>query len=138
VVPGPKVKRAEQESWDEACTDTCISTQVYSHPVFVSYLRERIGFLDVRIKDSEDQLCRLQSSRTDELQAFGPLMRSLKEALQDNQQRFRKMPKGPVGSYVRLKDYKWSTAVEQVLKGVLFCFVVDNAYDDAESIANCG
>jgi len=59
-------------------------------------------------------------------------MRSLKEALQDNQQRFRKMPKGPVGSYVRLKDYKWSTAVEQVLKNVLSCFVVDNAYDDAE------
>ena len=59
-------------------------------------------------------------------------MRSLKEALRDNQQRFRKMPKGPVGSYIRLKDYKWSTAVEQVLKGVLFCFVVDNPYDDAE------
>ena len=59
-------------------------------------------------------------------------MRSLKEALRDNQQRFRKMPKGPVGSYIRLKDYKWSTAVEQVLKGVLFCFVVDNAHDDAE------
>jgi len=98
----------------------------------MSHCRGRIGSLDVRIKDSEDQLRRLQSSRTDELQAFGPLMRSLKEALRDNQQRFRKMPKGPVGSYVRLKDYKWSTAVEQVLRGVLFCFVVDNAYDDAE------
>ena len=59
-------------------------------------------------------------------------MRSLKEALRDNQQRFRKMPKGPVGSYIRLKDYKWSTAVEQVLKSVLFSFVVDNTYDDAE------
>ena len=41
------------------------------------------------------------------------------------------MPKGPVGSMIRLKDYKWSTAVEQVLRGVLSCFIVDNPYDDA-------
>ena len=75
-----------------------------AHIQCVSHCRGRISSLDVCIKDSEDQLRRLQSSRTDELQAFGPLMRSLKEALRDNQQRFRKMPKGPVGSYVRLKD----------------------------------
>ena len=111
---------------------TCSGIQVYSHQVCVSYRRERISSLDARIKDSQDQLHRLQSSRTDELQAFGPLVRSLKEALRDNQQHFRKMPKGPIESYIRLKDYKWSTAIEQVLKGVLFCFVVDNAYDDAE------
>lgn len=93
--------------------------------------RGRVSSLDARIRDSEDQLRRLQSSRTDQLQAFGPWMRSLVESLQRNRNHFRKMPKGPVGSMIRLKDYKWSTAVEQVLRTVLSCFIVDNPYDDA-------
>lgn len=93
--------------------------------------RGRVSSLDSRVRDSEDQLQRLQSSRTDQLQAFGPWMRTLVESLQRNRNRFRKMPKGPVGSMICLKDYKWSTAVEQVLRGVLSCFIVDNPYDDA-------
>ena len=118
------------KKWSRRAEDKAVHCMLTSSVCLIP--RGRVGSLDAHIKDSEDQLRRLQSSRTDELQAFGPLMRSLKEALRDNQQRFRKMPKGPVGSYIRLKDYKWSTAVEQVLKGVLFCFVVDNPYDDAE------
>ena len=93
--------------------------------------RGRVSSLDSRVRDSEDQLRRLQSSRTDQLQAFGPWMRTLVESLQRNRNRFRKMPKGPVGSMIHLKDYKWSTAVEQVLRTVLSCFIVDNPYDDA-------
>ena len=104
----------------------------YTHIKSVSCHRGRVGSLDARIRYSEDQLYRLQSSRSDELQVFGPLMRPLMDAVWGNQQRFLKMPKGPVGSYIRLKNYKWSTAIEQVLKNVLFCFVVDNPYDDAE------
>ena len=49
-----------------------------------------------------------------------------------NQRQFRKLPKGPIGAKIRLKDYRWSTAVEQVVtRNLLSAFITDNAADDA-------
>ena len=49
-----------------------------------------------------------------------------------NQGRFRRPPKGPIGAMIRLKDYKWSRAVEQVVsRNLLSAFITDNATDDA-------
>ena len=84
------------------------------------------------IQESERQLRQLQSSRSDQLAAFGPQMRSLVDALQRNHQSFRHLPKGPIGAMVSLKNYQWSTAVEQAVKwGLLNAFVVDNEHDAA-------
>ena len=58
-------------------------------------------------------------------------MRNLVNAIARNQHRFRKVPKGPIGSMIQLKDYKWATAVEQAIPKWLFsAFITDNVYDD--------
>ena len=76
---------------------------------------------------------RLQSSRNDRLAAFGGNMRALVDELQMNRRKFRHFPKGPIGSLISLRDYKWSTAVEQVIKiGTLRAFIVDN-HEDANT-----
>ena len=54
------------------------------------------------------------------------------DALAKNGHRFRHPPKGPIGreDIVRLKDYRWSVAVEQVMKyQLMHAFIVDNEQD---------
>lgn len=92
----------------------------------------KLSDLDSRTRSSREQLQRLESSRADQLQAYGPWMRSLVDAIHRNQGRFRRPPKGPIGAMIRLKDYKWSRAVEQVVsRNLLSAFITDNATDDA-------
>ena len=63
-------------------------------------------------------------------------MRALVNELQRQRGQFRCPPKGPIGSMISLHDYKWSTAVEQVVKlGTLKAFVVDNQQDASKYMA---
>ena len=84
------------------------------------------------VHECEQKLYRLKSNRQDTLAPFHESTRKVAEALQKNARRFRHPPKGPIGreDILRLKDYRWSTAVEQVVKyQLLNAFVVDNEYD---------
>ena len=87
--------------------------------------------LYTKIKASEEHIHQLQSSRNDQLQVFGPWMRSLVDAIARNKHRFRKLPKGPIGSLIGLKDYHWARSIEAVLgRRLLNSFITDNQYDD--------
>ena len=86
------------------------------------------------VRDCEQKLSRLKSSRQDKLAPFHPDMRKVVNALERNAHRFRCFPKGPIGreDIIRLTDYKWSVAVEQVMKRqLLHGFIVDNEHDRA-------
>jgi len=92
--------------------------------------REKERALEGYLKDCNDQLRRLRSSGSDKLMAFDSDMRALVTALERNRSKFTHPPKGPIGSLIALKDYRWSLAVEQVVKlGTLKAFVVDNQTD---------
>lgn len=94
--------------------------------------REKARQLTDDVVKCKEEIRRLQSSRKDRLEAFGQWMPRLVAALQQNQSRFRKLPKGPIGALVKLKDYRWATAVEQVVGyRNLISFVCDNHEDEA-------
>ena len=46
------------------------------------------------------------------------------------QKQFRKMPRGPIGSCITLKDKTCAVAVEHALRSVIHCFVVDSYHDE--------
>ena len=93
--------------------------------------REKVRQLADDVSKCEEEIRRLQSSRKDRLEAFGQWMPRLVAALQQNQSRFRKLPKGPIGALMKLKDYRWATAVEQVVGyRNLISFVCDNHDDE--------
>ena len=84
------------------------------------------------MRDCEEKLHRLRSGQQDKLAPFHPNTRKVFEALQRNADKFSHPPKGPIGreDVLRLKDYRWSTAVEQVMGfSLLNAFVVDNERD---------
>ncbi len=98
--------------------------------VSCSFVRSKESSLRNQVQTSSDQLRRLHSSRSDNLAAFGEDMRTVVNELQHRRREFRKPPKGPIGSLIQLRDHKWTTAIEQVIKyGTLRAFVVDNRQD---------
>ena len=92
--------------------------------------REKAHQLGEEAGRCEEEIRRLQSSRRDRLEAFGHWMPRLVAALQQNMSRFRKPPMGPIGALIKLKDYRWATAIEQVIGyRNLISFICDS-YDD--------
>ncbi|XP_075524709.1 structural maintenance of chromosomes protein 6-like [Dermacentor variabilis] len=73
----------------------------------------------------------LQASKKNSLQRFGrhvpQLLREIDSAMSKG--RFKKRPKGPLGSLMKLKDQRWDLATECCLGGLLFAFLVDNDQD---------
>lgn len=87
-------------------------------------LNDNIRFLSNSIQN-------LEASKKNSLQRFGrhvpTLLREIDIAVSKG--RFKKRPKGPLGSLIKLKDQRWDLATECCLGGVLFAFLVDNDQD---------
>ena len=82
----------------------------------------------------KDHLHHLRSSHNDSMAMFGQNIKLVVESIARNKRQFSRPPIGPLGSKIKLKDYAWATAVEQVLKRSLLCaFVVDN-HGDADAL----
>ena len=89
---------------------------------------------EAALRKCEDNLERLLSSHNNQLAMFGHSMRQLVDAIDRNHTHFSHRPRGPLGSMVKLHDYSWSTAVEQVIKrSLLYAFVADN-HKDADQL----
>ena len=100
--------------------------------ILTSFCRRIVSEKGENVHECEQKLYRLKSNRQDRLAPFHESTRKVAEALQKNAHRFRHPPKGPIGreDILRLKDYRWSTAVEQVVKyQLLNAFIVDNEHD---------
>lgn len=75
------------------------------------------------------QLQDLETSESN-LALFAPFMPQLVQQIESNQNRFKKKPVGPLGAYVKVKDSKWTLAVECAIRSRLNTFVVDNVEDE--------
>ncbi|CAG2105083.1 unnamed protein product, partial [Medioppia subpectinata] len=77
---------------------------------------------------------RLNQSRVDQLKKFGPkypeLVKRIDEAFRKKV--FKKKPLGPIGNYIKLKDYSCALAVELAIKNVIYAFCCDNMQDKRE------
>ena len=83
-----------------------------------------------QISECEEVIGRLQSSQGHALQGYGRWMLELVNVVRQNQRQFSRPPKGPLGASVKLKEQRWSVAIEALLGWNLFSFVVDNREDE--------
>ncbi|XP_072398773.1 structural maintenance of chromosomes protein 6 [Diabrotica undecimpunctata] len=94
-------------------------------------IKEEIREIDKTIKNEEQNLKALTSESGNTLLLYGRNMPSIKKMIQQNLRTFRQEPRGPLGSYIKIKNKEWTVAVEGHLTAALLgAFVVDNKEDN--------
>ncbi|XP_044253818.1 structural maintenance of chromosomes protein 6 [Tribolium madens] len=96
-----------------------------------SNLRRDISQLDHQINNEKRSLAALQNESGNTLLLYGRDIPRVQQLIEQNKSRFKHQPRGPLGSYIKLKDKKWAVAVESYLTpGLLGSFTVDNSSDN--------
>ncbi|KAK5648751.1 hypothetical protein RI129_003643 [Pyrocoelia pectoralis] len=96
---------------------------------------ERSVLMEVRAIDSDIDKTQARlnafNADSDVLSLYGRDMPRLVQAIKQVGSQFTQMPRGPLGSYITLKDKKWAVAVEGFLSpSLLRAFTVDNKRDN--------
>lgn len=61
---------------------------------------------------------------------YGKEMPRILQAINENKHKFKELPRGPIGRYIKVKEKKWTIAVEGFLSpNLLQTFIVDNKND---------
>lgn len=95
---------------------------------FVKGKRQQI---QQKISGLEQQLSRYGNNQNDPLTAYGAQMPAFIRRIEEEFKRggFSKLPRGPMGRYVKVQDKKWRLAVESVVGGLLTSFCVNSQED---------
>ncbi|KAG5887604.1 hypothetical protein JTB14_002613 [Gonioctena quinquepunctata] len=94
-------------------------------------LKIEISNLDQQIANEKNNLKAIQSESGNELLLYGRDMPRIKQMIVQYRNKFDKEPRGPLGTYIKLKDKKWAIAVEGYIgAGTLCAFTVDNNKDN--------
>ncbi|CAB3240158.1 unnamed protein product [Arctia plantaginis] len=87
------------------------------------------------LKQMQQNLRELESRGNESLAVYGnnmiELCRRIKEAVAQKQ--FSAPPKGPIGSFLKVKDKKWGGALEHILGGSIRTFCV-NTHEDSRKL----
>ncbi|KAF5280331.1 hypothetical protein FQR65_LT03140 [Abscondita terminalis] len=93
-------------------------------------LAAEIRQIDSQIESTNAQLNELKEN-TNVMSLYGRDVPRIIEAIQKEKNKFTHLPRGPLGSYLTLKDKKWVVAVEGFLSpSLLRAFAVDNRKDN--------
>lgn len=94
-------------------------------------LTSHIRQANSKIGDLTTKINHLRSNTSNTLSLYGSDMSRIIELIEREKSNFVHPPRGPIGSYVSLKDKKWALAIEQHLSSSLLrAFVVDNKKDN--------
>lgn len=95
------------------------------------YIKTEESDLNQRKRAVNAAIQSLRTSKVNNLQRYGRHIPALHKEIENAVRRgdFRKPPKGPLGSLLKLKDQRFDLATECCLKGLLYTFVVDNNQD---------
>jgi len=86
--------------------------------------RKKHSMISAQLKNYE-----IQKRNKDKV--FGDFVPILLESIKKNSNRFSKVPIGPIGLRMQIKDDRWAKAIESCLGGkVLKYFIVDNSKDE--------
>lgn len=104
---------------------------------------EEIKQLETAIKRNQHELRKIKDGNISFLSSFDPRMEVLLKQIQANKTYFRKVPMGPLGNYVTVKDYyrEWAPSIQRYLSSTLNSFVVCCSEDNRilrTLIRNCG
>ncbi|XP_048523241.1 structural maintenance of chromosomes protein 6 isoform X2 [Dendroctonus ponderosae] len=93
-------------------------------------LKTEISHIANEIANEESSLRALERESGNTLMIYDRNMPKVIEMIMQQKNSFQHEPKGPLGSYLKLKEKKWAVAVEGYLgRGVLSAFTVDNQKD---------
>nr|CAH7726240.1 unnamed protein product [Callosobruchus chinensis] len=96
----------------------------------VDGLRREIRQADQKIAEEKTNLNALQRESGNDLIIYGRDMPRVKEMISQYKDKFKQEPRGPLGSYIKLRDKKWAVAVEGYIGPAnLGAFAVDNRKD---------
>lgn len=82
-----------------------------------------------RMRKVAGKLEQIRKSNKDPLSYFQPDMIKLIKEISAKKRSFRKVPIGPIGLMIKVKNLKWAGTVELALKNLLSSFIVDNSDD---------
>ncbi|XP_065906821.1 structural maintenance of chromosomes protein 6-like isoform X2 [Dysidea avara] len=86
------------------------------------------------VRECHNSLAKLSSGSGHKLDIFGRWMITLVNRIQAESHHFRKLPMGPLGSMVTVKDPKWIIAIQKNIgTSNMYAFVVDN-YEDSSAL----
>uniref|UniRef100_A0A8D9EQJ5 Structural maintenance of chromosomes protein 6 n=1 Tax=Cacopsylla melanoneura TaxID=428564 RepID=A0A8D9EQJ5_9HEMI len=97
--------------------------------------KQKIQKLNVVINQKEEHLRRVQSKQSNTLSQYGPWMQQLVDSIKEafKKRKFSKMPRGPLGAYIKMKDPNLAALAEYGLGyGNLRKFVVNTREDEKE------
>nr|QIC49993.1 structural maintenance of chromosomes protein 6 [Actinia equina] len=92
-------------------------------------LRNEVSDSSRTVDSIKRNLRNLQSSRSDKLSIFGAWVPELLKRVKQAERRFHRVPVGPIGAHLTLKDQKWALAVESCLKGLAWAFCCHDNHD---------
>ncbi|RZB39350.1 structural maintenance of chromosomes protein 6 [Asbolus verrucosus] len=94
-------------------------------------LRRDISQIESQINSEKNSLNALKNESGNTLLLYGRDIPKVKQMIEQYKNKFSHVPRGPLGSYIKLKDKKWAVAVESFLTpGLLGSFTVDNKNDN--------
>lgn len=94
-------------------------------------LRRDLNHIEHQLTTERNKLNALKTESGNTLLLYGRDIPRVKQLIEQNKHKFKHVPRGPLGSYIKLKDRKWAVAVESYLMpGLLGSFAVDNVNDN--------
>ena len=97
-------------------------------------IRDQMENLANSVRECHNSLAKLSSGSGHKLDIFGRWMITLVNRIQAESHHFRKLPMGPLGSMVTVKDPKWIIAIQKNIgTSNMYAFVVDN-YEDSSAL----
>ncbi|KAK9816925.1 hypothetical protein WJX72_007128 [[Myrmecia] bisecta] len=90
---------------------------------------QRIQMADEKVSDLMQQLQQQQRALQDKLMVFGAHAAQLVKAIGGSAAQFHRLPIGPVGSQLALKDSRWAKVVEICIGRQLETFLVHDRHD---------
>ncbi|XP_028158970.1 structural maintenance of chromosomes protein 6-like [Ostrinia furnacalis] len=128
----PGTRSASQTNYDTAHHD---ATQARTHQQHVQQQHDTAVAAAQRARDSlkqlKQQLRELESRGNDSLAVYGNNMAELCQRVKQAVARgeFSAPPRGPIGSYLKVKDKKWGGVLEHIIGGSLTSFCVNSPED---------
>ncbi|KDR12930.1 structural maintenance of chromosomes protein 6 isoform X2 [Zootermopsis nevadensis] len=94
-------------------------------------LRQELQEQTRKIEQKQTELQALKREKDNSVTLFGAWVPRVSQKIDEafKQRKFGKMPKGPVGAYIKLKDASWAPALESFLGSFLRSYCVDSARD---------
>ncbi|XP_044745596.1 structural maintenance of chromosomes protein 6 [Coccinella septempunctata] len=94
-------------------------------------IKQEIRELERDISKYQEKLDSVESESGNTLLFYGRNIPRVKQLIEQYKNKFRAVPRGPLGSYIKLKDKKWAVAAEGYIgPNLLNSFICDNKNDN--------